>query len=285
MRKIALLLTAIPALAGAQSGSYPFCQILDRVDSPPWEVRVAYVADADVSGKNGDNVGIFRVNGGGGLAYFQTPAGDVDLTGTYGLNVFTGSGGIDLPDYLGNAAVNAAYTWRNSEGQAMRLTASPGIRSDLKDVTSDALSLPVEFLAIQAFSPDVSGEIGVAVFPWYEELFDPRFGIRWAPQEDLVIDLMYPESKLVFSPAEGWDLYTGVKADNTPEWAIDDNRERLLMDEMRAYIGVNQPVNGDIRMMYQTGYVFNREVDFKRKQGESDIENAVYVSVGVGGSL
>jgi hypothetical protein len=284
MKKFALALAFLPGLALGQ-GSYPFCQILDRVDSPPWEVHGTYVANAGVSGTGGDDFGILRINGGGGIGYYRTGIGDFDITGNYEAQFFSGDGGLDLPDLLGAASVKGSYVWRNADGQAYRLSASPGLRSDLREITMDAFYVPFEFMAIQSFSPDVSGQIGVAVYPWLEELFDPRFGIRWAIDETLVLDLMYPESKLVFTPVEGWDLYAGAKVDNTPEWTIDDRRDHILLDETRAYMGLNHPVAPGLRMMYQVGYVFNRKVDFKDIQGESDVDDAIYLSVGLGGPL
>lgn len=283
MKKSLLLCIALPASAFAQ-GSYPFCQILDRVESPPWEVHFGYTAEAEVQNTR-DKFGMARLDGGGALGYFRTGIGDFDIGGSYELIAFSSDGGLDLPDALGSASLNGRYVWRNPEGQAFRLSASPGFRSDMKEITTDALFIPLEFMAIQSFSPEISGQIGVAVFPWYEELFDPRFGIRWAPDESLVLDFMYPESKIVFSPRDGWDLYAGVRVDNTAEWKLDDRRDHILLDETRAFIGVNQPLSQDVRLMYQAGYVFNREVDFKDVQGETDVDDALFLRVGIGGSL
>ena len=47
MRKILPLFLFLPALAWGQ-GSYPFCQILDRVDASPWEVHGSYVLESRV---------------------------------------------------------------------------------------------------------------------------------------------------------------------------------------------------------------------------------------------
>jgi hypothetical protein len=284
MKTLFCLMLASPVLALAQ-GNYPFCQILDRVDAPPWEVHGGYLTSADVDEEGGDDFGILGVEGGGGLAYFQTGYGDIDLTGSYEVQAFTADGGIGLPDHLGAVALNGAYIWRNPDGRAVKVTASPGFRSDLEEMTSEAFYIPISFSVIRSFSPVLSGYIGVAVYPWYEQYFDPRFGIRWAIHESLLLDLMYPESKLSLSPEDGWDMYAGLRINNMPQWTIEDDRESIMIDETRAYVGVNHPVTSELRMMYQVGLVFNRSVDFAKEQEESNVDDAFYVRVGVGGAL
>ena len=207
MKKIAAMIALLPVCGWAQN--YPFCQILDRVETPPWEVHLAYISEADVSGPAGDKFSIVRVDGGGGIGYYRTRSGDFDITGGYQLQWLTDDGGIGLPDNLAAVSINASYALRNPEGQALKLTLSPSLRNDLQEFGHGALTMPVEILGIQAFSPEVSGMIGVAFFPWYDHWFDPRFGLRIAPVDMLVIDLMYPESKIAITPVEGWDIYMG----------------------------------------------------------------------------
>ena len=252
---------------------------------PLWQMHGSYLLDADVDEVGADHFGVVGFDGGGGLAYFRTDYGDFDFTGDYDLQIFTADGGIGLPDQLGAFALNGTYVGRNAEGQAMKLTVSPSLRSDLEPLDFDSFYVPLSFTAIQSFSPDVSGQIGVAIFPWFEQLFDPLFGIRWAIADYLVLDLMYPESKLVFMPEEDWDLYAGIKISNTPEWHLDDDRKSIMIDETRAYFGVNHPLDGEVRMMYQAGLIFNRSVDFDRLDRESTVKDAMFISVGVGGSL
>lgn len=273
------------AVAGAQAqGEYPFCQILDRVESPAWEAHGSYVLDVDVN-DTGEELGLLGLSGGGGIGYYRTPVGDLDVTGDYDLYMLSGDGGLDLPGQLAALRLNAALTMRNAEGQALRLTLSPGIYSDLDEDLWKSLYLPFAVEGIQAFTPEVSGVLGVSCYPGFDQALEPRFGIRWSVNEYLLIDLMYPESRVTVFPTEGWSMFAGAKSVQTPEWNIDDDRGSVMLDELRGYIGVSHPLAEGFRLVYQAGLVVNREIDFDRHSPEYDMEDSMFLSVGVSGAL
>lgn len=284
MKRSLVVLAALASVSAWAQGEYPFCQIMDRVDDPAWAAQGSFVVPADVT-PVGKSLGIFDLSGGGGIGYFRSDLGDIDLTGDYDVMLLDGSGGINLPDQLGSLSLTAALTCRNADGQALRLSASPGIYSDLQEAAWKSFYVPFAVEGIQTFSPEVSGVLGLAFFPGFDQFVDPRIGIRWAVNDVLLIDLMYPESRITVAPAEGWELYTGIKSSQTPEWNLDDGRGSLSMDEMRAYVGVAHPLNEQFRMMYQAGLVFDREIEFAHQSPKYGVDDAVYLTVGIGGAL
>lgn len=281
-----LIALAAAAVARAQD-PYPPCQLLDRVDEPAWQVHAGYVDDARVRDPNGRNVRMVEVSGGGGLYYWRTDAGDIDLSGLYDIDLFDGSGGVDLPDRVGALRLDAAYVLRQADGSALKVDLYPGVYSDLRDPGVDDVYVPFQVVGIQAFNPQLSGLLGVAIYPGFDRVFDPRFGIRWALTDEVSLDVMYPESRVLYRPAANWDLYAGVRSDPVAEYHLedDDPRDTFRYEEARLYAGINAPVNDVLRVMAQAGWVFNRSVDFGRVQPERDVEDSLYVRVGVGGSL
>lgn len=277
------------ALAGAAVAEeqYPYCQILDRVDEPAWQAHVGYVGQARVRDPHGQDVSMLNFKGGGGLYYWRTDAGDVDLSGAYDFTAFDGSGGVDLPNQVAALRLDAAYTWRQWDGSAVKVDLYPGVYSDLEDIGFDDLYMPFQVLGIQAFNPQLSGVFGVAIYPGFARSFDPRFGVRYAVSDELSVDLMYPESRVTYHPAAQWDVYAGLRNNPVAEYSLEDGdpRDAFQYDEARMYVGVNAPVNDLMRVMAQLGWTISRSVDFDRVQPARDVEDAFFVSLGVGGTL
>jgi hypothetical protein len=279
-------LVAVAATARAQDG-FPPCQILDRVEEPAWQVHAGLVGSADVEAPDGSSFRQQQLRGGGGLYYWRTGLGDIELAGAYDLTFYDGSGGVDLPDRTAALRLDAGYVWRQWDGSAVKLNLYPGLYSDLRDPGFEDLALPLQVLGIQAFNPQLSGVLGVALYPGFDRSFDPRFGIRWALSDQLSLDLMYPESRLLFRPRDNWDVFAGLRNEAVAQYQLeeDDPRDSFRYEETRVYVGVNAPVSGVLRAMVRAGWVMNRAVDFGRTQPARDVEDTYFVQAGVGGTL
>jgi hypothetical protein len=287
VRKIGVALPLLIVTSVGAQQDYPYCQILDRVDEPAWLVRGGYVTESDVDDPRGGKFSIFELRGGGGFAYFRTAIGDFDLGGQYDVLVFNDNSRMRLPDQVGALRLAASYIWRNQDAQAIKVDVWPGIYSDLEDLSRDDIYVPFAVSGIQAFNPRLSGVLGLALYPGFDREFDPRFGIRFVPHDDLVLDLMYPQSQVTFTPAMDWEIYAGFKVDRVSEYRLEsgDRRKSLMYDETRIYFGLNTPLSETTRMMYHVGWIIDRSVDFDRMAGKTDVDDGYFVSVGIGGTL
>lgn len=288
MRKLtglALVFFLHAAFVQAQE-KFPYCQILDGTEAPAWTVSAGYAESAALEAPKGRDVAVATLQGGGGLYYWRTGAGDVDLSGAYDLWFFDGSGGIGLPDQVGALRINAAYVSRNEKASAVQVNVYPGFYSDFEDLSFKDVALPFQVLGIQAFNPQMSGLIGLAVYPGFDRSFDPRFGVRVAPVAPLRIDLMYPETRITYRPDEQ-EFYAGIRHDAVNEFRLadGDERRRFAIRETRLYAGASWPATGALRVVVEAGYLFNREVDFDRVESGHDWGEALYVRVGLGGSI
>jgi hypothetical protein len=283
---VAWCLVVAAATAHAQQ-NFPYCQILDRVDEPAWQAHVEYVAGADVDDPQGDDFSVTSLRGGGGLYYWRTGAGDVDLSGHYLVSWLSDDGGIGLPDQVADVHVDAAYVWRRWDGSAVRFTASPGVYSDLKDPGFSDVFVPFEVVGVQAFNDRLSGLLGVAIYPGFDRHFDPRFGVRYAVDDAWSVDVMYPESRVLYRPSAGWEVYAGIRNEAVAEFNLDsdDDRDSFQYDETRVYAGVHAPLGDLLRIMVRAGWALNRTADFGRGQPARDVDDAMFLSAGVGGAL
>lgn len=288
MRISRVLIVAMIAAAPSSfaQSSAPYCQILDGTESPAWTAKFGYTANAKIKAPEGHNVSTWSLGGGGGIYYWRTSAGDFDLTGAYDVSVFDGSGGINMPDHVAALRLDLAYVTRDVNGTALKVDVYPGIYSDMKDVSLEDFYLPFQVLAIQSFSPQVSGLIGLAVYPGFDRWFDPRFGIRAAPSENWRVDLMYPESRVTYRP-DALELYASLRHNAINEFRLkeSDKRGSIEFTDTRAALGAGWQLNDLLKVNVEAGYAFGREVMFDHKAPDRDWRSAPYFSVGIGGPI
>lgn len=287
--RISRLLFVATLLAATQSfaqPSAPYCQILDGTEEPAWTIKLGYTTAAKIKAPEGHDVSVWSLAGGGGLYYWRTSVGDFDLSGAYDVSVFDGSGGINMPDRLAALRLNLAYVARNVNGTALKVDVYPGIYSDLSDLSLKDFYIPFQALAIQAFNPQISGLIGLAIYPGFDRWFDPRFGIRAAPSEDWRVDLMYPESRVTYRP-ESIELYASLRHNAVNEFRLKESDERgsIALRDTRAALGAGWQLNDLLKVNVELGYIFGREVEFDHKAPDQDWRNATYFSVGIGGPI
>jgi len=288
MKKLGLFLALATFTAFAANGQddYPYCQILDRIDVPAWEVRGSYDTSAEPD-NSPDEFSVSRINGGGGLYYLRGEYGALDITGSYDARFFSGDGGIGLPGQVYDLHLGFAYVARNMNGQAARLAVNPGLYSQLGDLSTDDTFIPFDVRAIQAINDQFSLYLGAAIRPGFEQTVDPRFGMRYAPTDEWLLDLAYPETRVTYTPEPELDIYAGIKIDNTSEWTLDDDDplESLRYNEVRSYVGVEAPIAEDLRLLCQAGFIFSRSVDFADGLPAYDVGDAWFISAGLGTSF
>jgi hypothetical protein len=288
LKQLGLVLGCALALpAAAQEGGAPFCQILDRFDDPIWEVSLGYVASADLDTDEGRDSGVVEFDAGTGLAYFYTGLGTVDLRAALTLDSFTSGGGVRLPGQVGTLNLELHWIHRTESGLALRLGMAPGFYTDFEDLSGRDFFVPLSAEVVQAFNPQWSGLAGLAVFPGFDHVVDPRLGVRWGPTDSLLVDLFYPESKIVFAPSERARVWLAFHVLLYPEYQLeeDDSRERFLYDESRWTLGASHVVNDAFHAIVQVGRVLNREIDFEDGGPRADMDNAWFVQFGIGGFL
>ena len=283
---IVLAMAGLGAFSARGQDEYPYDLILDRVDVPAWEVRASHDTAAEPK-DSPDEFSVTRVNGGGGLLYLRGEYGMLDVSGSYDARFFSSDGGIGIPNQVYDFHLGLAYVARTTSGQAVRLAAFPGFYSELGDISTDDTFIPFDVRGIQTISDDFSLYLGLAVLPGFEQTFDPRFGVRFAPTEEWLVDLAYPETRVTYTPQHELDIYAGIKVDNTSEWKLDDDDvlESMRYNESRAFVGVDSPITEELRLLCQAGFVFNRSMDFADGLPEYDVDDAWFISVGVGSPL
>jgi len=261
-------------------------QILDRMEDPVWSVYGGYVTKESVQKRDGD-VAISEWGAHSGLVYFRTGIGDLDLKAELDWKVFIGSGGMNLPDEVGSLRLKFDYITRLDDGYALRLRLRPGFYGELTEFDGNALFFPFGVAGVKSIGPSAAGLVGLNFYPGFKRLIVPELGVRWAISDFLLVDAFYPESRVVFRPNMDWALRVGFSFPDFVEYRLSsgDDRRAVMLDEMRMYAGVDYMLSDGIALMFEAGRVVNRSIDFRKIEGERDVDDALYFRIAIGGLL
>lgn len=271
----------------AASRETPYCAWLDGGDAAAWDGQAGWLGSAPVQGPGGRSYAALEVRGGGGLWYGEAPGGEAELGGAYALWQFEGNGGVNLPDTLVEAQVRAGYTWRHWDGRSLRVRAFPGAYGEVSALDeARALRVPFEVVGLQALSPRLSGQLGVAVYPGFERAFDPRFGLRYEFSEAWHADLNYPESRLAWRDGAGREAYLSLKNDPIREFWLEegDARRSIRFEDTRLVAGWVGPSDTVVRLRVEAGYVFNRSVEAGRGSAPREVDDTWVAALGLSGA-
>ena len=278
-----------PATPAAEPGGsdFPYCQIADRMVDPMWSLTLSYVSREPVDGV-GTDVGFFDEQARASFYYLRTPYGNLDLGATLDHRFVIGGDELDLPSGLARIAADARWDLRTVEAFTFRVEGHPGYYGATDHIGAHGLTLPFAISGIQAFDPTVSAQLGVAVFPGFQREFDPILGVRWAVTDDVLLDLFYPVTRVLYKPAVDWQVFGGLGIYRTREYflADDDPRERVLCDESRLFVGFDFLPDESLRLGLRAGYAFNRSIDFARgAPNEFDLDAGWFAAFELGGSF
>lgn len=264
------------------------CPILDRVDEPVWELGLGYIEQATVDeSPSKDDFGTTRFRAEVGMFYLRTDFGHFDIRAGFDFLTFTGDGGIALPDQVGVVNLDVAWIHRLEDGLGLKLIARPGYYSDFEDFSNESFFIPFGVLGIKNFSPELSGQLGLMIYPTFEHAVDPRVGFRWLVSDTVLLDLFYPESRLYYTIDRQWEVFVGLSNLVYPEYQLEENdpRDRFMIDEKKIFVGAHMSMSDQVRMTFELGQVFDRELDFGRAQSSSEVDNGFYIGVSIGGIL
>ncbi len=289
MRTLLAAVVLAGMVSGPVRGQYglaPYCQILDRIEDPIWEVYFGYMTNEDAKEPDAGHFGLTEIGARAGLYYYRTAGGDLDIQAGFDTMYFTGGGGIGLPTQVTAARLDLDYIMRFDDGYALRLKMEPGLYSDLRDLGWRDMYVPFALSGIHAVRSDVSLETGVAFFPGFDRLVDPRILLRWELGDFFLLDAGYPGSRLVYRPALHWGFTAGFDVQQHMQYRLkrSDDRRSLRYEEVRFHLGVERIFAENLLWRFEAGHAVNRSLNFERGE-DYKLNDAYYFRIGVGGLL
>jgi opacity protein-like surface antigen len=197
------------------------------------------------------------------------------------------------PDQLHRISLDIGVGTKLSDQWTAIVSASPGIYSDLEDVSGD--DFDTVYLAALQWKPVERLEIfaGARYSTTDKVPVLPLAGLKWTINDSWSIDAMYPQPVVRYTASDWMELYAGmdIRGSNyrtsksfkgtTPDGKSLAN-EWLGVSELAAIGGVTFKLSTSTALDLGAGYIFRRKFDYDDVDfSESADEGALTVQAGV----
>jgi hypothetical protein len=195
---------------------------------------------------------------------------------------------LDVPDNVYDTGVK--FLWRRPvhDSLSSMIMVTPSIRSDFE--TSDgAFRLFGMALLTWKTRQDSLSLTGGVVYTGREDFpVLPAMGLLWTPTPEWRLDLQFPSPRLSRriakngADSETWVYLAGVFGGNT--WAVTRAggvEDDLTLSDLRCVMGIEYLLPENRGVFAETGYVFNRTIEYTRVPFEQDLDSAWMVRGGI----
>jgi len=195
---------------------------------------------------------------------------------------------LDTPDNVYDTGVK--FLWRRPvhDKLSSMVIVTPSIRSDFE--TSDgAFRLFGLALLTWKTRQDSLSLSGGVVYTGREDFpVLPAMGLLWTPTPEWRLDLQFPSPRLSRriakngADSETWVYLAGVFGGNT--WAVTRAggvEDDLTLSDLRCVMGIEYLLPENRGVFAETGYVFNRTIEYTRVPFEQDLDSAWMVRGGI----
>jgi hypothetical protein len=267
---VGMIVCAVGVANGAEAwprdGGGNYCQILDGLSDPLYQVEVDFIGGCEFEeyGKSS----ILEVDGDWEVAYFRGVLwGDVDMDIFLDSFLFLDSAGIDLPEYLGVAALDVGWTYRTGGPLSVQTRAMPGVYSDFQAFEADALSMPFSVAMIHAVDKNLSGILGAEIRPDFNQTVMPMVGVVWKAADSFRVDARLPESRLEYFVSPSWSTHMNFAWRNTT-FDLEDDRDAITFEDLEVGVGVTLRPSDQYAFTATVGMRFEGSVEYEKLGGE-----------------
>lgn len=283
---VAALLLSLSLTATLRAESYRRvdgrdCAILDMPLTTGGGFTLNYVLPADTTAPAWEELSAAELSAWNRFVYWETDFGaDVDLQGLWDTTLLNIQGTEDDAYPLTMARLRLQWTQRYEANYGFEMDASPGLYSSFESLESADFAVPFGGRWVLPISPDFSIYAGANIYPTFDHVIDPRLGLRLAHRDNVIVDLGYPESRIILSPGPRFTLTAGARVSLWPEYNMgDDPRERLRVQEFRLYGQLDIGITDYTHLSLNGGSLLQREIAFKSEADDVEIDDALFAGI------
>lgn len=195
--------------------------------------------------------------------------------------------GVDVPSEVYQAGVSFFYRQEiNSRWSGMAILA-PSIRSDFSTSEDAVRMFGLGLLTWKAIPDRLDVSFGAVYLGRADLPVLPAVGLRWTPSQRMRLDLRFPESRFSYrlqkrgADSETWAYSSVGLGGNT--WAVtraSGATDELSIRDVRWLAGVERLVDGGGRLFCETGFAFNRRLEYEQSGFEQEFANAIIFQAG-----
>jgi hypothetical protein len=120
----------------------------------------------------------------------------LNITPSFGVTMLNGPVSADLPADLYNISLSLAWMTQINERMNLAIGVSPGIASDLENMTSEAFRMMGFATGTWQYNPEWQLQFGVAVLGRKDIPALPVAGLVWTPNADTRVDIGAPRPRV-----------------------------------------------------------------------------------------
>lgn len=200
----------------------------------------------------------------------------------------------DLPESLYGTQVELRWKQQVSRPFWFEVALTPGVYSDFEQSGGDAFRLKAQGLAFFAFSYETQVVAGLYYLDRFDINYLPIFGLIHSPREDIKLNLVFPAPKIAMRVWQGglsgewWAYLSGEFGGGS--WAVERvpgvlpgrrRNDRIAYRDWRLMLGLERKTGDGTTMFLETGYVFQRQLEYRSGRGDFDPDDTAMLRVGV----
>ena len=199
----------------------------------------------------------------------------------------------DLPGQIYDARLEFALKRPWNDQFSYLLTFAPGIYSDFNNTGSDAFRIMSRALGFYKVSPATEFTLGLVYIDRENMSLLPAIGVIHTPEPDVRLELVFPKPKVAARVSQGsteewWAYVTGEFGGGSfAIQRVGGADDILTYSDWRLLVGLEGKFPGSKTLFenipsvfLETGFVFNRKVEYKSERGDYDPGNTGLVRAG-----
>ncbi|WP_166821821.1 hypothetical protein [Thalassoroseus pseudoceratinae] len=190
----------------------------------------------------------------------------------------------DLPSKLFDFDLGLHWNGEVTDGWWANLRVTAGVYSDIEDSARDGWRFPSEAIVFTDWSNDAQAVFGVKYFDRRNLVALPVGGVILRPDDQLRLELLFPEPRVAWQVSEDddgtqrWLSLSGQIGGG--EWAIEradtDLADVVTYNDYSLVLGFHRFAPGVIDNMFEIGYVFARDLEYRSGVGNFEPEESIF---------
>ena len=226
------------------------------------------------------------------LGTFAVPFGSMDhvisFTPFFRMDQLNADPSLDVPDALYETGVKTFWKKVQNERLTTMVLFTPSVRSDFQS-RDQAFKLFGMALLQWKLVPDKLSMSGGAIYTGRQDFpVLPTMGLYWTPSPLWKLDIQFPSPRLSRrllkdgDKSETWAYLSGVFGGNT--WAVKragGQDDQLTLRDLRLVLGVEYLLRENRGVFVETGWVFDRSMEYENTPGQIDLGDAILLRAGI----
>lgn len=191
------------------------------------------------------------------------------ITPGFAARLLNGPRGVDLPETLYDVYVQFRWLGKCSDYWGYDVVFTPGVYTDFQTDSDDAWRYTGRAVATYDWAPWMQLVFGVGYFDREDVKALPIGGVIYTPCDDVRWEMIFPRPRYArryyrSCDCESWWYLAGEFGGGS--WAIERTGgvdDVVTLSDYRFLIGNETKLNGGASRLFEFGYVFGREIQFR----------------------